>query len=174
MRHRNRGRKLGRHSQERRALMRSLARSLILAKDGRIVTTPAKAKEVTPFVHRLVTMARHGGVANFRRILAALPDKEAAWRLTQAIAPQMANRPGGYTRILHLGGYSGRFRAWSVGDAADKVLLEFVDFKPAEAGGSPAGAAVPAPEKKGIVGKLKDKLPGKSKKTDTKKASASS
>ncbi len=173
MRHRNRGRKLGRHSSERLALMRSLSRSLILARDGRIVTTPAKAKEVTPFVHKLVTMARHGGVANFRRILAALPDKEAAWKLVKEIAPQMAARPGGYTRILHLGGYSGRFRAWSVGDGADKVLLEFVDFKPAD-GTSPAAEAAPAPEKKGIVGKLKDRLPGKSKKTGAKKASASS
>lgn len=168
MRHRNRGRKLGRHSQERRALFRSLARSLILSKDGRIVTTPAKAKEVTPFVHRLVTWAKRGGVANFRRILAELPDKEAARRLSKEIAPQMATRPGGYTRILHLGGYSGRFRAWSVGDAADKVLLEFVDLKPTEA--APAG---PAPEKTGTLGKLKEKLSGKSKKAGEKKASAS-
>lgn len=160
MRHRNRGRKLGRNSQERRALLRSLARALILSPAGRIVTTPAKAKEAAPFVHRLVTLARRGGLPERRRALSLLPDKPAVRKLFAEIAPQMASRDGGYTRILRLGGEKGRYRAWSVGNAADRVLLEFVGLAaPVE-----APAAETVSRKKGLLGRIRDRLPGQEKK----------
>ncbi len=157
--------------------MRALSRALILSADGRIVTTPAKAKEVTPFVHRLITLGRRGDLASQRRALAQLPDQEVIGRLFRVIAPPLAARNGGYTRILHLGGAHGRFRAWSVGDAADKVLFELVDFKPADApSGHDKDKGTGEPAKKGLMGKIRERLPGKSKskKEGQKKVATSS
>ncbi len=72
MRHRNRGRKLNRNASHRRALMRNLARALILSKGGRIITTTGKAKEARPFVEKLVTLARAGDETSRRRAVALL------------------------------------------------------------------------------------------------------
>ena len=72
MRHRNRGRRLNRNAAQRRALMRGMARALILSKGGRIITTTGKAKEARPFVEKLVTLARAGDEASRRRAIALL------------------------------------------------------------------------------------------------------
>lgn len=103
MRHRNRGRKLGRSSSHRKALRRNLAAALFL-QAGRerefVVTTLQKAKEVKPFAERLITLAKKGTLHARRRALSLLPDKIVVKKLFDEIGPRYAERQGGYTRIL--------------------------------------------------------------------------
>lgn len=91
-------RSFNRPANQRRALVRSLARSLILYE--RISTTEAKAKELRPFVERLVTHAKKNTLASRRLASAKLDDKAAVKKLFDAIAPRYASRAGGYTRIV--------------------------------------------------------------------------
>jgi large subunit ribosomal protein L17 len=171
MRHRRRGRKLGRNPNHQRALLRNLASALILTErdpedgeankpkvKGRIITTLQKAKEVRPLVERCVTIARRSlvhqqaadglntsaarhsdtwwawrrssqwsqwnqavapVVAARRQALRLLGDKQAVRILFAELAPRFADRPGGYTRVLHLA-------TPRLGDAAPRALLEFV------------------------------------------------
>jgi large subunit ribosomal protein L17 len=91
-------RTFGRKSGERQALMRSLARSLVLHE--RISTTEAKAKELRPFVERLVTYAKQNTLASRRLTKARLGDDEAVKKLFEAIAPRYTDRAGGYTRVV--------------------------------------------------------------------------
>ncbi len=101
MRHRNAGRKFKRSPSHRRMLLRNLATSLL--EHGRMETTLAKAKEIQPFVEKLITLAREGwNLNNFRRVLAVLTKKDVAFRLFKEIGPMYKNRPGGYTRIYKL------------------------------------------------------------------------
>ncbi len=102
MRHHDRHPVLGRRLDERRALLRSLARALIL--NGSITTTLARAKAVRPFVERLVTIARENTVAARRVVAARLANDEEAVKALVALATQrFSDRPGGYTRIVKLG-----------------------------------------------------------------------
>src|SRR4051812_45466541 len=98
MRHRNAGKTLGRSSSHRLALFRNLTRALL--EHGRIITTLAKAKELRPFVEKLVTLAKQGDLHARRMALAKLPDKGAVQTLFQDIGPRFADRDGGYTRII--------------------------------------------------------------------------
>jgi len=91
---------------------------------GRIVTTPQKAKACRRLVEKLITMAKKGGLANFRRALALLGDKEMVHKLFNDIAPRYAEREGGYTRILHLSDVR-------LGDAAPQCIFELVEEKTA-------------------------------------------
>lgn len=100
MRHGNANRKFGRETGQRRALLRSLAESLI--KQGRIETTEAKAKELRPYVEKLVTMARKGTLASRRLVISRLGTEPRAEKLLATIGPRYAERPGGYTRITKL------------------------------------------------------------------------
>ena len=134
MRHRKRGRRLGRTSAHRSAMRRNLVSNLFLV--GRIRTTPAKAKEVRSMAEKLITIARAGSLASFRRALAILDDKYIVRRLFKEIAPKYVDRPGGYTRILHLPRSSNR-----LGDNAEQVIMELVSTPAAEA----APEAKPAP-----------------------------
>jgi len=131
MRHRKKGRKLGRKSPQRTALGRSLAQGLIkqFGVENReyIVTTKAKAKEYRGFVERLITLGRRSlspalkpaqKVVLRRRALKLLPDKEAVSRVFGEIATRYQDRPGGYTRVLKTGSYR-------LGDGAQKVLFAF-------------------------------------------------
>ena len=88
----------GRPANQRRALMRSLARSLVLHE--RISTTEAKAKELRPFVERLVTYAKRNTLASRRLAMARLQDAEAVSKLFEAIGPRYGSRAGGYTRVV--------------------------------------------------------------------------
>ena len=117
MRHLKSGRKLSRNTKHRRATLRNLARNLILHE--RIQTTPAKAKEARRLVERLVTLARKGTLHSRRLALAKLPDKEAVNKLFAVLGPLFAERPGGYTRIIHL-------TKRRLGDNAPQVIFEFV------------------------------------------------
>ena len=121
MRHAKAGRKLGRDSAHRKALYANLACSLF--EHGRIRTPEAKAKAVKPYAVRMITLARRGGLHARRQALSELRSQEVVHKLFADVAPRMADRPGGYSRIVKLGPRQG--------DAAEMVYLELVDFDPA-------------------------------------------
>lgn len=116
MRHRARGRQLSRTASHKRATMANMATSL-LAHD-RIVTTEAKAKELRPFVERLITLARRGGLHARRQVERRIKDRTVAGRLFKELGPRFAARPGGYTRIVKLG--------HRPGDGADLARIELL------------------------------------------------
>jgi len=117
MRHRKKGRKLGRTAQHRRATLRNMATSLF--RHGRIETTTAKAKELRPYAERLITLAKRGDLHARRQAARKIQDREVLGHLFDDIGPRFSQRPGGYTRILKLGSRKG--------DAADMSLIELVD-----------------------------------------------
>ena len=121
MRHNKAVNHLGRQSGHRKALLANMASSLILHK--RITTTVAKAKALKPYVEPLITKSKEDTTHSRRIVFSYLKNKEAVTELFRTVAPKIADRPGGYLRILHLG-----FRK---GDAADMALIEFVDFNEA-------------------------------------------
>lgn len=116
MRHHNANRKFGREQGQRRALLRSLAEALI--KKGKIRTTEAKAKELRPFVEKLVTMARRNTLASRRLVVSRLGTEARAVPLFKTIAPRYAGRPGGYLRITKL--------SPRLSDSAKMAIIEFV------------------------------------------------
>ena len=122
MRHRRKGRKLGRDSSHRKALFSNMAGSLF--EHGRIKTTEAKAKELRPIAEKLITLARKdpGDVAAQRQAVAYLRSKDSVHRLFHEVAPRFTERPGGYTRIVKLGPRQG--------DAAPMAYIELVDHEP--------------------------------------------
>ena len=117
MRHRVGGRKLQRTSSHRAALFRNMAAALI--KHEQITTTLAKAKELRPYVEKLVTLAKRGGLSNRRLAQARLMDDAQLIKLFDVIGPRYAERSGGYTRVVKAG-----IRA---SDAAAMGIIEFVD-----------------------------------------------
>jgi large subunit ribosomal protein L17 len=123
MRHLKKGKKLGRTSSHRLALLRNLAARLI--EHEAITTTVPKAKEARRFVERLITIARAGTLAGRRRVASRLQDEAMAKKLVEDVAPRFAQRPGGYTRIIKLA----RFR---IGDAGRLCRLELVEKKEKE------------------------------------------
>jgi large subunit ribosomal protein L17 len=123
MRHARKGKKLGRDSAHRKALYANLACSLI--EHERIKTTEAKAKAVKPYAEKMITLGRRGDLHARRQALAELRTQEIVHKLFADIAPRMADRPGGYTRIIKIG--------HRPGDAAEMVYLELVDYDPAAA-----------------------------------------
>jgi large subunit ribosomal protein L17 len=120
MRHHRSGKKLGRDSSHRKALYSNLAGALI--EHGRIKTTEAKAKAVKPFAEQMITLGKRGDLHARRLALAELRSQYVVHHLFADVAPRFADRPGGYTRIVKLGP--------RLGDAADMVYLELVDFDP--------------------------------------------
>lgn len=117
MRHKVGGRKLQRTSAHRTALFRNMSAALI--KHEQITTTLAKAKELRPYVEKLVTLAKRGGLANRRLAHARLLDDAQLVKLFDVLAVRYADRPGGYTRVL-----KANYRA---SDAAAMAIIEFVD-----------------------------------------------
>jgi large subunit ribosomal protein L17 len=122
MRHRVRGRKLGRTTAHRKALFRNQLTALFTHE--RIITTLAKAKELRPLAERMVTLAGTGSLPARRKVLTMVPDKVIVRRLFDEIAPRFIDRPGGYTRIMRLGRRHG--------DGAEMAIIEFVDYDLAE------------------------------------------
>ncbi|OHA26310.1 MAG: 50S ribosomal protein L17 [Candidatus Taylorbacteria bacterium RIFCSPHIGHO2_02_FULL_46_13] len=116
MRHHNANRKFGRTRDQRKALMRSLAESLI--RDGKIQTTAEKAKELRPFVEKLITRAKIKTLASRRLLVSRLGSATIVARLITEIAPKYADRRGGYTRIAKIG--EPRH------DASAQAIIEFV------------------------------------------------
>jgi ribosomal protein L17 len=117
MRHGVGKRKLQRTSSHRIAMLRNMAASLI--KHEQITTTLPKARELRPYVEKLITLAKRGGLSNRRLAMARLMDDAQLVKLFDTLAPRYADRAGGYTRVLKAG-----FRA---SDAAPMGIIELVD-----------------------------------------------
>ena len=128
MRHNKSFNHLGRQSGHRKAMLSNMASSLIINK--RIETTVAKAKALKMFVEPLVTKSKDDSTHSRRVVFSYLKDKTATAELFRTIAPKIADRPGGYLRVLHTG-----FRQ---GDGSEMALVEFVDFNEAAIASAPA------------------------------------
>ncbi|MBR1573915.1 MAG: 50S ribosomal protein L17 [Bacteroidales bacterium] len=127
MRHNKAINHLGRKSGHRKALLANMASSLILHK--RINTTVAKAKALKTYLEPLVTKSKDDSTHSRRVVFSYLKDKNAVTELYRVIAPKIADRPGGYLRVLHTG-----FRQ---GDGSEMALIEFVDFNEAALAAAP-------------------------------------
>jgi len=117
MRHRVAGRKLGRTSEHRLALLRNLSSQLFA--NEKIQTTLAKAKELRPFAERLVTISKRGTLHARRQVMRHIHDRTVVSKLFDTLSARYDQRPGGYTRIIKLGNRAG--------DAAPLSLVELVD-----------------------------------------------
>nr|WP_310522138.1 50S ribosomal protein L17 [Polymorphobacter sp.] len=117
MRHGNAHRKLGRTTSHRLAMFRNMSASLI--KHEQIKTTLPKAREIRPYMEKLITLAKHGGLSNRRLAHARLGDDEQLIKLFDVLAARYADRPGGYVRIVKAG-----IRR---SDATPMAIVEFVD-----------------------------------------------
>ncbi|GMM92964.1 50S ribosomal protein L17 [Qipengyuania sp. MTN3-11] len=117
MRHKISGRKLQRKTGHRNALFRNMSAALI--KHEQILTTAAKAKELRPYVEKLITLAKRGGLSNRRLAMSRLGDETQLKKLFDTLAERYADREGGYTRVIKAG-YRGS-------DAAQMAIIEFVD-----------------------------------------------
>ena len=169
MRHRVAHRKLGRVTEHRIAMLRNQATALI--KYEHLTTTVPRAKELRPFVERLITVAKrglaggeqNGHVLTARRlVMQDVQDREIVTKLFDTIAPRFASRPGGYTRLLRIG-----FRR---GDSAEVAQVELVgsEFDP-KAKAEAAGAEETTPKAKGVGGRLRaaaERLRGKKDDTE--------
>jgi large subunit ribosomal protein L17 len=124
MNHRIKQRKLGRTTAHRKAMLANMAAALV--KHEQITTTLPKAKELRPFVEKLLTLGKKGGLANRRLIMAHMRDAVQTCKVMDVLGPRYAERPGGYTRIVKAG-----FRR---GDAAPVAIIELVDRDPAAKG----------------------------------------
>ncbi len=116
-RHGYKGRKFGRERDQRRALLKGLATSLVL--HGKIETTIEKAKDLRPYVEKLITKAKDGSLAKRRDVIAALSTLEAAHKLVDDIAPKLSARNSGYLRITRT--------SLRRGDLAQLAEISFVD-----------------------------------------------
>ena len=117
MRHGIRQRKLGRKSGHRTAMFRNMSAALI--KHEQIMTTAPKAKELRPYIEKLITLAKRGGLSNRRLAMSRLGDETQLKKLFDVLAERYADREGGYTRVIKAG-YRGS-------DAAQMAIIEFVE-----------------------------------------------
>lgn len=116
-RHGYKGRKFGRERDQRRALLKGLATSLV--EHGKIETTLPKAKELVRYIEKTITKAKKGDLASRRQVIAALSTQNAAFKLVDEIAPQLKGRTSGHVRVTRT-----RLR---VGDGAQMASVAFVD-----------------------------------------------
>jgi large subunit ribosomal protein L17 len=176
MRHRVANRKLGRVTEHRIALLRSLSTDLL--RHEHLKTTVPKAKELRPFVERVITIAKRGvagspdpaRAVNARRlVLRDIHDREVVAKLFDVLAPRFASRPGGYTRLLRIG--------YRRGDSAELALVELVgsEFNPKAAAEKAAKEKAEKPRTGGVGGRLRaaaDRLRGKKVAEETEDAAA--
>lgn len=137
MRHRVKGRKLGRTPAHRKALFRNQLASLV--KEERIKTTLPKAKELRPIAEKVVTQGKRDTLHARRQVNRWLPERDLVKKVFDDIAPRFQERPGGYTRIIKLGPRQG--------DGAEMAVIEFVE----------TGVSEPEPDKKKGKKKAKKK-----------------
>lgn len=126
MRHRNKGKKMGRTAPHRKKTLAALSSALI--ENKRITTTISKAKALRPFVEPLITRAKEDTMHNRKQVFRKLQDKRAISELFGDVAVQVGSRPGGYTRIIKLGRRSG--------DGAEMAMIELVDYNDVKPAGS--------------------------------------
>jgi len=129
MNHRKSGRKLGRTSAHRKALLRNMVTSLL--EHEQIRTTDAKAKELRGVAERMITLGKKGTLHARRQALRTIRSKDVASKVFGELADRYRERPGGYTRVIKLG--------QRVGDAAPMAIIELVDRQPAEESAGSAG-----------------------------------
>jgi large subunit ribosomal protein L17 len=133
MRHRLKGRKLGKTSAHRQAMERNMVTSLFV--HGRIMTTLDRAKEFRGTAEHLVTLGKKGGLAAFRAILDVVRDPKIAKKIVNDVAKRFEGRPGGYTRVIKLGGcrWDGDSKGWyawnRLGDNGKRAIWELVERK---------------------------------------------
>ncbi len=149
MRHQNSGRKLGRTASHRKATLSALSMALI--KHKRIRTTTAKAKEARTVVEKLITRAKNAvaketagspkDIHARREVFAFLRDRDAVTELFKEVAPKVASRPGGYTRVVKLGR--------RLGDGAEVAMLELVDFNVGQEKATAKATKKAQPKKRG-------------------------
>ncbi len=152
MRHRKQGRKLGVTQSHRKRLLQGLVNALFLHE--RIITTVTRAKEARRMAEKLITLAKHTHpalLARYRQALSTLQDKVIVKKLFREIAPRFADRPGGYTRVVKLGGCrwtdESKYAMTRLGDAGPRCIFELVvraEPTKAEPGKKGAKAAKPA------------------------------
>jgi large subunit ribosomal protein L17 len=136
MRHRLKGRKLGRTTAHRQAVERNLVTSLFVY--GRVITTVEKAKEFRGTAEHLITLGKAGGLHNLRRILRTVQDPEVAKKIVNDVARRFPERQGGYTRVIKLGGSRwdgdgrGLYAFNRLGDNGRKAIWELVVRKDRE------------------------------------------
>ena len=142
MRHRKSGKKLGRNTSHRKAMMRNMVTSLF--EHEQIKTTDARAKELRKIAEKLITLAKRGDLHARRQILEVVRDKKTAAKLVERIAPRYQQRAGGYTRIIKLGHRSG--------DNAALSLIELVEeeFTAKPKKKQPAAQSAPAKTPKAV------------------------
>lgn len=169
MRHRLKGRKLGRTTAHRQALERNIVQSLFIY--GRIITTEAKAKEFRGTAEHLITLGKVGDLPARRRILRTVQDPRLAKKIIDDVAKRFGDRPGGYTRVVKLGGSRwdgdgrGQYAFNRLGDNGKKAIWELIVRKdrdeelrsagrvkvaptPAAPGAAPAAEKAPAKKEK--------------------------
>ncbi|PLX95988.1 MAG: 50S ribosomal protein L17 [Desulfuromonas sp.] len=117
MRHNKSGRRLGRNSSHRAAMMRNLVTSLL--EHERITTTDARAKELRKIAEKMITLGKRGDLHARRQVLQVVRDRKVVGRLFEQVAPRYMERPGGYTRIIKLGN--------RLGDNASLSIIELVE-----------------------------------------------
>lgn len=129
MRHRKKGKKIGRTGPHRKRTLQALSNALI--ENKRITTTVAKAKALRPFVEPLITRAKEDTEHNRRQVFRHLQNKESITELFGEVAERVGDRPGGYTRIIRLGQRSG--------DGAELAMVELVDYNDVQPAGAGSG-----------------------------------
>src|SRR5436190_6983633 len=183
MRHRLKGRKLGRTTAHRQALERNIVRSLFIY--GRIITTDSKAKEFRGTAEHLITLGKVGDLAARRRILRTVQDPRLAAKIIDDVAKRFGDRPGGYTRVVKLGGSRwdgdgrGQYAFNRLGDNGKKAIWELVVRKDRDeelrsagrvkAAPTPAAPGAPAADAKAAAKPKKEKKAKAEKKPAPKK-----
>ena len=136
MRHRNSGKRLGRNTSHRKAMLRNMVTSLL--EHEKITTTDARAKELRPMAEKLITLAKRGDLHARRQATEVVRDSKTVAKLFERIAPRYADRPGGYTRIVKLG--------HRLGDNAALSLISLVEEACAPKAKQKAPKVAPAPK----------------------------
>ena len=162
MRHQNKKNHLGRTSSHRKAMLANMSSSLIMHK--RINTTLAKAKELRTFVEPVITMSKDDTTHSRRTTFAILSDKEAVKELFRVVAPKVAARNGGYTRILKTGTRQG--------DNSNMCFIELVDFNELLLGGGEKEKATEEKAKPTTRRGRRKKSSGEGDKVENKKKAA--
>ncbi len=162
MRHLNAGKRLGRTTEHRQALLMNLVTALI--QHERIRTTLPKAKEARRLAEKMITLAKRAGLHQRRLAGRTIRDREALQKLFGTLGPRFEKRNGGYTRIVRLG--------HRLGDAADMALLEWTELAPKESEETGGEKGAKAPAKKAAAAETKKKAPPKAEKAEGKKPAA--